>query len=56
MDLGEWSCELESYVLGSMRGTIVKKTMNVNALVEEYDYSKHFRTYLLIYVYHMLWF
>ncbi len=48
MDLGEWSCELESYVLGSMRGTIVKKSMHVNVLVEEFDYSKHFRTYLLI--------
>ena len=46
MDLGEWTCEMESYVYGVGRGTTVKKGINVHVvndiIVEEYDYGKIF--------------
>ena len=29
-DAGEWTCEMESYVLGIARGSVRKKTMHVS--------------------------
>ena len=35
-DIGQWSCEMESYILGPARGSTDKKVIDVQVEIEEH--------------------
>ena len=44
LDAGEWSCEMEKYVLGSLRGSSHKKTLRLDVIPKIYPSSTNLYT------------